>query len=142
MGTYFSVVLPLPEGPLAKERVEQWSEKTKAEHSAFIEDPHNWRYEAALHNVTWSLEKDGKIWLYSDDGEGNFENSVDFIQDYLTDFSIVGGVFVSAAQYPGKPFINESSGCSVVVTKDAQIWLHTDHVLRMAKEAGIEHILN
>jgi hypothetical protein len=53
-----------------------------------------------------------------------------------------GGVFMSACEYPGKPFVNENCGCSAVVTKDKQIWLHTDHVLLRAKEAGIKRILN
>ena len=127
--TEFSVMLPLPAGENVQERLAAWSEQMEARKEA---DEDEW-----LIGTHWELQKDG-IWTYSYASEGNAEGTATLIQQYLRDFDIEGGIFMTIAGYCSKPRINEAWGAAVVVTKDDQLWLHVNQVLRDAAEAGIE----
>ena len=127
--TEFSVMLPLPAGENVAERLAAWSEQMEARKEA---DEDEW-----LIGTHWELQKDG-IWTYSYASEGNAEGTATLIQQYLRDFDIEGGIFMTIAGYCSKPRINEAWGAAVVVTKDDQMWLNTGEVLRQAAEAGIE----
>ena len=127
--TEFSVMLHLPAGENVAERLAAWSEQMEARKEA---DEDEW-----LIGTHWELQKDG-IWTYSYASEGNAEGTATLIQQYLRDFDIEGGIFMTIAGYCSKPRINEAWGAAVVVTKDDQMWLNTGEVLRQAAEAGIE----
>ncbi len=127
--TEFSVMLPLPAGENVAERLAAWSEQMEARKEA---DEDEW-----LIGTHWELQEDG-IWAYSYASEGNAEGTATLIQQYLRDFDIEGGIFMTIAGYCSKPRINEAWGAAVVVTKDEQLWLHVNQVLRDAAEAGIE----
>ncbi len=127
----YSVMLPLPDGENVQERLALWLEKMEARKQAADDGEDEW-----IIGVHWELDKDG-IWTYSQYSEGNPEGTATFIQQYLHDFNIEGGVFMSVAGYCSKPRINEAWGAAVVVTKDDQLWLNTNQVLRDAAEAGI-----
>ena len=127
--TEFSVMLPLPAGENVAERLAAWSEQMEARKEA---DEDEW-----LIGTHWELQKDG-IWTYSYASEGNAVGTATLIQQYLRDFDIEGGIFMTIAGYCSKPRINEAWGAAVAVTKDDQLWLHVNQVLRDAAEAGIE----
>lgn len=77
-------------------------------------------------------QRDGELWIYAENGEGNVDNAADLIQKFLVNFNITGGIYMGWASYCDRPRVNEAGGGGVVVTATDRLWVSSDQVISLA----------
>lgn len=90
-----------------------------------------WGDETPLYGLSYE-QRDGELWIYAENGEGNVDNAADLIQKFLEHFNIAGGIYMSWACYCSKPRINVAGGGGVVVTATDRLWVSSDQVISLA----------
>ena len=134
--TQFSTLLPLPTSEDAIQRVKDWYDAVLEEQSSnedmdYDEDPY--------FGFQFTLD-DGQIWIYGAEC-GDVEKAADFVQKYLNDLDITGGIGITWANTCSRMRVNEFDGGAVVVTKTDMMWQSPYDLFKEAGEAGVE-ILN
>jgi len=85
--------------------------------------------------------EDGELWVWSDDGFT--DNAVEFIQETLAKFEIVGTVVFEYAYTYNKPHPREFGGGVVVITKDGAWWSSSyDFIERTRCEHSLPPVIN
>lgn len=137
--TQFSVLLPLPDGDNNRQMVDEWYHSKLAEYDRWfdeeLEKGTEDYEENPLDGFDWKLS-DGCVWVYA--GEcGDVEKAAVFIQKYLVDMGIDGGILMTWANTCSKMRVNEFDGGAAVITKDNIHWQTTNTLVEYATKQGV-----
>lgn len=134
--TQFSIMLPLPTGEDADQKVKDWYQDQFDDSADYDDEDYD---ENPYSGFNCSLDN-RQLWIYEDE-YGDVDNAANFIQKYLIDMDIDGGVGLTWANTCSCPRVNAFDGGAVVITKDKMIWQSSDGLFNEVSKSGIE-ILN
>jgi hypothetical protein len=129
--TTFSVSLPIP-GTLTTERVKEWFDEWKSRVNTNDDESDEWE-SGDDNTVEWTGEE---VWIHSDEN-GNVDAAVNFIQTYLQELNIEGGVWIGWAYTCSRPVAGAFGGGCAVVTKDDVMWQTDDQLMQRARDNEI-----